>query len=99
MATTLDQSKFRYRYLILHLLCWSVLIVVPVFFHSSNDDWTVVWNRYIRWLGNPLAYMLVFYLNYLWVVPRFLLKKNWKMFLFINLFVIEGGLFVMDLWH
>jgi hypothetical protein len=74
MTNDLDKTKSKYRYLILHLLCWSVIIVVPLFFHSSNDDWLMVWNRYLRWLGNPLAYMLVFYLNYLWVVPRFLLK-------------------------
>ena len=99
MAATLEETRSRYRYLILHVLCWSVLIIVPMFFHSSNDDWLVVINRYYRWLGNPLAYMLVFYLNYLWVVPRFLLKRNWKMFLLINLFVIVSGIFVMDVWH
>ncbi len=99
MATTLEEKKSNYRYLILHLLCWSVLIVVPMFFHSASDDWAAVWNRYVRWLGNLLAYMLVFYVNYLWVVPRFLLKKNWKMFLFINFLVIEGGVFLMDVWH
>ena len=100
MSNELEKNRPKYRYLILHLLCWSVLIVVPVFFHSSSDDWTTVWSRYFRWLGNPLAYMLVFYLNYLWVVPRFLLKKrDWKMFLFINLFALLGGVLVMDVWH
>ena len=99
MAASLEKDRNKFRYLILHVLCWSVLIIVPAFFHSSTDDWSAVWNRYIRWLGNPLAYMLVFYLNYLWIVPRFLLKKNWKMFLIINFFVIGGGLFVMDSWH
>ena len=99
MSNELDKTTFKSRYLILHLLCWAVLIIVPMFFHSSNDDWLSVWNRYLRWLGNPLAYMLVFYLNYLWVVPRFLLKKNWKMFLMINLIVIVSGILVMDLWH
>ena len=94
-----EKTNLKYRYFMLHVLCWSVLIIVPVFFHGSNDDWLTIWNRYTRWLGNPLAYMLVFYLNYLWVVPRFLLKKRWKMFLFINFFVIEGGLLMMDLWH
>ena len=100
MTNELDKTQSKSRYLILHLLCWSVLIVVPVFFHSSSDDWLSVWNRYIRWLGNPLAYMLVFYLNYLWLVPRFLLKKrDWKMFLLINLFVLIGGIMLMDVWH
>ena len=99
MNSTLEDTRSRYRYLILHVLCWSVLIIIPMFFHSSNDDWTIILNRYIRWLGNPLTYILVFYLNYLWVVPRFLLKKNWKMFLLVNVFVLMGALLVMDLWH
>jgi len=100
MKDELDKTKPRYRYMVLHLLCWSVLIIVPLFFHSSDDSWSVVWNRYVRWLGNPLAYMLVFYLNYLWVVPRFLLKKrDWKMFIFINLLLIVGGVLVLDVWH
>ena len=99
MSTSIEKDEKRFRYLILHVLCWSVLIVIPAFFHGSNDGWSAVLNRYVRWLGNPIAYMVVFYLNYLWVVPRFLLKKNWKMFLLINFFVIEGGLFMMDVWH
>ena len=100
MTAELDKTKNKYRYLILHLLCWAVLIVVPLFFHSSNDDWSAVWNRYARWVGNLFVYILVFYLNYLWIVPRYLLKKrDWKMFLFANLLVILGGLCVMDLWH
>jgi sensor histidine kinase YesM len=71
-----------------------------MFFHGSGDEWSVVMNRYIRWLGNPLAYMLVFYVNYLWLVPRFLLKRNdWKMFLLFNVFVIVIGLCAIDLGH
>ena len=100
MTNELDQPKSKSRYLTLHFLCWAVLIIVPMFFHSSNDDWLSVWHRYLRWLGNPLAYMLVFYLNYLWLVPRFLLRKrDWKMFILINLLVIISGILLMDLWH
>ena len=100
MTTKIDKTKPKYRYLVLHLLCWSVLIIIPMFFHSSGDEWAVVLNRYVRWLGNPLAYLLVFYLNYLWVVPRFLLKKkDWRMFVLINVFVLISGVLVMDLSH
>lgn len=100
MSTTLVEPKSKYRYLILHLLCWSVIIVVPMFFHSSSEDTTMVLNRYVRWLGNPLAYMLVFYINYLLLVPRFLLKRNdWKTFLLANVLVILAGLFFIDLCH
>ncbi len=100
MTSTNQETQTKNRYLVLHLLCWAVIIVVPLFFHSSGDDWPTVMNRYMRWLGNPLAYMLVFYINYLWLVPRFLLKKrDWKMFLLINVIVIMAGLFTIDLFH
>ena len=59
MTSTLDK-KANNRNLMMHVLCWAVLFIVPLFFHSSNDDWQMVWNRYFRWLGNLLAYMLVF---------------------------------------
>ena len=99
MTTPLDKKPTN-RNLMLHLLCWAVLFFVPLFFHSSNDDWMTVWNRYARWLGNPLAYMLVFYLNYMWIVPRYMLKKkDWKMFILVNVVVLVTGLCVMDLWH
>ena len=96
MTANLVEPKNKYRYLVLHLLCWAVIIVVPMFFHNSGDDWTTMMNRYVRWLGNPLAYMLVFYINYLLLVPRFLLKRNdWKMFLLINVFAILVSLNVV----
>ena len=100
MADRLVETKTGHRYLVLHLLCWAVIIVVPMFFHSSGDEWSMVMNRYMRWLGSPLAYMLVFYVNYLWLVPRFLLKrKDWKMFLLINVLLIVVGLGAIDLCH
>jgi len=100
MTTDLDKKKNIYRNMMLHIMCWAVLIVVPLFFHSSDDPWSLVWNRYLRWLGTPLAYILVFYINYLWLVPRYLLKKrDWKMFLLMNVLVVALGLCAMDVWH
>ena len=47
-----------------------------------------------------MSYLLVFYLNYLWIVPRFMLKKkDWKMFLLVNVLVLVAGLLAVDLWH
>ena len=100
MTATLEKDKNRYRYLLLHVLCWSVVIIAPLFFHSSEDTWAMVWGRYVRSLGGTLACMLVFYLNYLWIVPRFLIKrKDWKRFLLINLFVLVLGVLFVDLWR
>ena len=52
MTAEIDKTKSS-RYLVLHLLCWSVLIIIPMFFHSSGDDWLVVWNRYASGNNHP----------------------------------------------
>ena len=98
--TRIDDNKMRYRNLMLHILCWALLFIVPLFFHGSDDSWATVSRRYMRSLGATLSYLLVFYLNYLWIVPRFMLKKkDWKMFLLINVLVLVVGLLMVDLWH
>jgi len=100
MNNGLDTHKTSYRYLVLHLLCWAVVIVAPLFFHSSEDTWAMAWNRFIRGLGGPLACMFIFYLNYLWVVPRFMIKKrDWKSFVVINLLALVLCLLFIDVWH
>lgn len=100
MTASLQNTKTKSRYLLLHIMCWALLFIVPLFFHSSSEDWTMVWHRYLRGLGASVSYVLVFYLNYLWIVPRYMLKKkDWKMFLFINFLVLVAGLLTVDLWH
>ena len=98
--TTTDKSKQPYRNLMLHILCWALLFIVPLFFHGSDESWTMAWHRYMRGLGATVSYLLVFYLNYLWIVPRYMLKKkDWKMFLLINVLVLVAGQLAVDLWH
>ena len=100
MAATLVDSKPKYRYLMLHVLCWSVVIIAPLFFHNSEYSWPMAWNRYARSLGGTLSCMMVFYLNYLWIVPRFMLnKKDWKRFILINLCVLLLCLLFVDAWR
>ena len=97
---TIDDNKLKYRNLMLHILCWALLFIVPLFFHGSDESWTMAWNRYMRGLGASVSYLLVFYLNYLWIVPRYMLKKkDWKMFLLINVVVLVAGQLAVDLWH
>ena len=100
MTTTSDDKKQGNRYLMLHVLCWALLFIVPLFIHGSDESWTKVSHRYMRGLGASLSYMVVFYLNYLWIVPRYMLKKkDWKMFLFINVLLLVAGQLAVDLWH
>jgi len=100
MSSQLNPNSTRYRSLILHILCWAVVIVMPFFFHSSSDTTQQVMRGYLRSLGGPIAYMLVFYVNYLWLIPRYLLRKrDIKMFVLINILVLIVGVAINTGWH
>ena len=44
--------------------------------------------------------MIVFYVNFLWLVPRYLVKnKDWKIFIALNILVLILGVFFSDLWR
>ena len=100
MSVPLEKNKPQYRYLLLHILCWSVVIIAPLFFHSSENSWSQAWARYARALGAPLSCMIVFYVNFLWLVPRYLVKnKDWKIFIALNILVLILGVFFTDVWR
>lgn len=87
------------RNLTIHILCWSIVLFLPLlFFTSPNASWsqTVIW--WFRSLGGPLSYMLLFYINYLWLIPRFYFNGRKTAFFAINVGLIALALGLMVEW-
>lgn len=64
-----------------HFICW-VLVCLPIMFvpqHIRHDRLLFL----IR-MCFPLLMCAVFYLNYLWYVPRYFMTKRLKTFIFVN---------------
>ncbi|SHE45522.1 GHKL domain-containing protein [Mariniphaga anaerophila] len=67
-------AKYNWLPVILHILAWLVLIILPQIvidrFWGNNNY--VAWGFY----ANAAIYGIIFYINYLWLVPRFYFKGN-----------------------
>lgn len=66
---------------LLHLTGWIILFILPQFLISGglfNDERTT---RIV--LFNTLVFLILFYTNYLWLVPQLAQKKRWFLFLFL----------------
>lgn len=89
------------RNLTIHLLGWGIVLFLPLlFFASPNDTWSMTLMRWLRSLGGPLAYMLLFYINYLWLVPKFYFGGKKGSFYAINVVCIATALgMMMGWWH
>ncbi|MGE4586576.1 MAG: sensor histidine kinase [Mangrovibacterium sp.] len=60
----------------LHLLAWAFVVIIPQYYllrvYGGGRDSHFMWQFYV----NTLLYGVVFYLNYLWLVPRLFFRER-----------------------
>ena len=72
---------------LIHIAGWGILFCSPFFFTGRESQ--VTFEGYFRSIIVPLSFMLVFYLNYGWLVRRYLFNRRTGRFLLINLLLIK----------
>jgi hypothetical protein len=81
MTEEIPIRKRRYLPVLLHLTGWIILFIIPQFLISGglfNDGRTT---KIV--LFNTLVFLVLFYTNYFWLVPRLAQKKKWLPFLLL----------------
>ena len=82
-------KKFTFnRITLIHALCWGLIIVFPLFMYRQNDTMTDVYRHFLRSLDATVGYMVIFYLNYNVLVPKFLFENKRKRFVLYNILAI-----------
>ena len=88
------------RALIIHVLCWSIVLFFPLLFYGQNSTWAVTLRHWVRSLGSPLGYMVLFYVNYLWLIPKFYFRGRKEVFWLLNVAFVALALgIIMGWWH
>ena len=70
---------------IVHLMVWIILLGFPLFFINTQNSTKVYWQIYISSMLVPLTWMAIFYINYLWLVPKVLFNQKTRKYLIINI--------------
>lgn len=83
-------SQTRFFSVLIHILIWAAFIFIPLLFMETIEGR----QRFLIFGWSMLLFMAgYFYLNYLFLIPRFLLKKKlpgYILFLLAGLLVISG---------
>lgn len=79
---------------LIHIVGWGILICSPLFFTGRSGVSSV--EDYVRGIIVPLSFMSIFYINYVWLIKRFLFRRQTGRFLCCNVLLI---LAVMGLVH
>ncbi len=82
---------------IIHLIVWLFLFGFPHMVQLRTN--TDINEGYIlRAIGPTMATALVFYVNYLFIVPRYLLNRKIKKYVSLNLVVVTLAFLFLHLW-
>jgi hypothetical protein len=73
--------------LAIHLTSWFVILFFPLVMEDRSSNGLDL-ARYLRHCTVPFCYILVFYLNYLWLVPSYLFTNRPRSFIIGNAIVI-----------
>ncbi|MBQ1725133.1 MAG: histidine kinase [Muribaculaceae bacterium] len=86
------------RNLLIHVLCWGFVACMPLLFGHSDDRWPRTLHHFLRSLGGTLTCALLFYINYLWLIPRLLFKERRRAFYLSNVLLVLAGMGLIYGW-
>ena len=71
----------------IHIITWVMIFFFPILFIDRQGN-GVDWIEYIRHCVNPLAFCIIFYINYFELIPKLLLNKKTNRYILINIILI-----------
>lgn len=79
---------------LIHVLVWGMIFVFPFIFRSHDSE-LVTWDRYLGFAVMLLSTIIVFYLNYIYLIKHYLFEGNKIQFFLINVLVIIATSFIV----
>lgn len=86
---TMTSDRTRYTGWLIHTLIWAVVIFMPLFV-TSPDRPLMDGPEYLRYLIVPLSFMVVFYVNFFWLIDRLLSRHRAGLFITVNVVLIAA---------
>ncbi len=72
----------------IHIIIWMLIFLLPLLLTKDIGFSEIDWWKYISHIKMPLMFLITFYVNYLILVPLFLLKKKTGHYFLYNLILL-----------
>lgn len=73
---------------LVHIIPWGIIMCLPILFLYGISTDFFTWGRYLNFLVTLVSFMLMFYINYYYLIPRYLFKRQTGMYLLMNVVLI-----------
>lgn len=94
----INERKHRPLELLIHIICWGMFYVFPLFLVQRNNGF-IDWHVFMIHSMVPTSLFLIFYINYLVLIPQILFRERTKEFLIINFIIIVTLTFILRYWN
>lgn len=84
-------SYYKTLEVLIHCFGWIIVFAFPLLLFNQTHEY-FNWERYLRHSMVPLSFLIVFYINYFLLIPRYLFKEQTYKYILCNviLFAIMG---------
>ena len=83
-----DSQTRRIVEVLIHIIGWGIVFAFP-FLLMNRGGFTISWVDYLRHgSAVPVSFLIVFYINYCFFIPRFLFEGRIKQYVLLNLLLI-----------
>lgn len=82
--------------ILIHIAIWIVIILLPLMFMNHGRGMSV--SQFMLTTTVPLTFMAVFYIDYLWLTPRYFVTGHRTQFFVINTFIVIFLGIALHLW-
>lgn len=84
---------------LIHVIGWGIVFGFP-FLMMTRSGFSITWTDYLRHgCIIPLSFLLVFYANYCYLIPRYLFERRIKQYLLLNVLLIACTTAGAHLWQ
>ena len=84
--------------IMIHIISWGIVFGFPLFF-SERGGGGINWDIYLRHSIVPLSFLIVFYVNYLFLVPSILLHNQRKRYILYNVALVCLMGLLLHVWQ
>lgn len=94
-----DESRHHILEIMIHIMAWMVIFFFPQMMFVREEGFVGVLSHAMPLLVSPALLAIVFYVNYIWLVPKYLRNHNLRRFVMLNLILIIAAQTVNGFWN
>lgn len=96
----LSASRQHIMIVLAHIIGWGIVFGFPFLMMSRGSGFEITWMDYLRH-GSivPVSFLVVFYANYCFLIPRCLFKGRIRRYLLLNILLIACTAIGVHLWQ